>query len=196
MDGFARARQPHRAKVKFPVGGKAGERLDAFRLRQQHRVAKMIAARLIGEHVRQENALVDLQPILVALFLRCFLREIFARRHKARKKVRGGEAERVEAQELFAFIRQLVVERDCMRAEEGLSGFTRRGKDNFGGSLLGRRAPRFCGQFREQRLRQHPEIGVAAAVLRIARDACSGAHLAIPKHRSPKTPRHAAVRRR
>ena len=78
MDGLAAPLQRDRSEIQPAVGGKLGELLGDVRARQQHRVAEMPAALLMSEHVRQQNALVDLAPVLVALEQRVLFRDLLA----------------------------------------------------------------------------------------------------------------------
>ena len=66
MDGLAASREARCAEVERAACGEFGGKRGAFRARQQHGVAEMLADARAREHVRKEQALVDLNAVLVA----------------------------------------------------------------------------------------------------------------------------------
>ena len=67
MDGVASPLQSRRAEIERAVRDELRQVRMRLRVRQQHRVTEMAPAKLVAEHMREKQALVDLEPVLVAL---------------------------------------------------------------------------------------------------------------------------------
>ena len=118
--------------------------------RQQHRVAQVRARDRVAQHLRQENALVDLQPVLVAL-VRCRIRAPAPwRPAPGRELLRRARAQLVRPHVQAALCGQRVVDAARVRAHEARARLARERED------LGRRrrflriALRLGRQAREQ----------------------------------------------
>jgi hypothetical protein len=100
---------------------KARQQLERLRPRQQHGVAQMRAGGGTVEYVREQNALVDLDAVLVALDERAFATHLLAGRHQPGHFARGGVNEIGDAQEGGQVFGERAVERLGVRLEEGIA---------------------------------------------------------------------------
>ena len=75
-------------------------RASDFGSRQQHRVAEMRAGVRMRQHVREEDALIDLDAVLVALHLLALRIDLLARRHQAGNELGGLVGEHIGAHEV------------------------------------------------------------------------------------------------
>ena len=126
--------------------GEAAALLQRFRPRQQHGVAEMHAARRMREDMRQQQALIDLDAVLVALLQAVLARQLRRRRHQARHHRRGIADQMLDAHEFREIIGQAAIDRFGMGGEKF---FARRAvalEDRGGGrGLRLRSAPAFAG---------------------------------------------------
>ena len=99
MDRPAPSLDRRGAEIDTAFGGKPRQRLHRLRARQQHGMAEMHAGALARQHMRQKNALVDLDAVLVALQLARFRCQLHARRRKPWNEGRGLHDQCVEPQE-------------------------------------------------------------------------------------------------
>ena len=67
MDGLAASREARGAEIERAACGEFRDERGAFRPRQQHRVTEMLADARARKHMGEEQALVDLDAVLVAL---------------------------------------------------------------------------------------------------------------------------------
>jgi hypothetical protein len=124
MDGAALALEATRAEIKRTVRRQLGERLLGLRSRQQHRVAEMPPRLIMREDVRDQNALVDLEAVLVALEHVLFRRDLCALGHKPRKRIGNSKQEFFHPHEAsHAMGDGAAVDRARMRAREPAAGF-------------------------------------------------------------------------
>ena len=128
-------------------------------------MAEVEAGALMAEHMRQEDALVDLDAVLVALVEGRLRRDLLARRHQPGHRAGRGEDELFEADETRAVAGQAVVDPFGMGGEEALARLPRRRQDRRGGGRLVGAAPRFRRQPPHQRLGALPEGAVVADVM-------------------------------
>ena len=165
MDGPAASGETRGAKIERAARCEFGGERGAFRPRQQHRVAKMLADARAREHMGEEEALVDLDAVLVALRMSGFGADFLSCRDQSRNELRRGVDEIVEAAEGRAALGQAIVDlldvggekRFARRARvrqqrlrAACSASFRRG---FGGSLR-RRAPSSGARRRRTRERR------------------------------------------
>ena len=101
--------QPGRAEIEHPLNGEFSGKLRALRPRQKHRVAEVGAAALAGEHVGEEDALVDLQPVLVALPAGRLRRELLSTA-SGRDGFAGGRDKLIEPHEARPATGQAVID--------------------------------------------------------------------------------------
>src|SRR5260221_6911692 len=87
--GLADALHARGAKIDRAARDEFGKALGGLASRQQHGMAEVLAGGRLGQHARQEDALVDLGPFLLAERQRALLRYGFPRRSDARQ-VGGG----------------------------------------------------------------------------------------------------------
>src|SRR6516165_9050179 len=116
MDGAAVALEANRAEIKRTVRRQLGERLLGLRSRQQHRVAEMPPRLIMREDVRDQNALVDLEAVLVALEHVLFRRDLCALGHKPRKRIGSSKQEFFHPHEASHAMGDGAVDRARMRA--------------------------------------------------------------------------------
>ena len=164
MDGAAVALEANRAEIKRTVRRQLGERLLGLRSRQQHRVAEMPPRLIMREDVRDQNALVDLEAVLVALEHVLIRRDLCALRHKPRKRIGSGKQEFFHPHEASHAMGDGAVDRARMRAQEPVAGFADAGPDRFCRLLLRRRARRLLRHHVDQPLRPLPERAIALAI--------------------------------
>src|SRR5262249_9076657 len=69
---LAAALEEDRAEIDRTIGRKLRQQFRRLRSRQQHRMAEVKARGLVGEHVGEKDALIDLDAVLVALQERTF----------------------------------------------------------------------------------------------------------------------------
>ena len=87
VDRAAVALEPRGTEIEHAVTLEALQVFARFRARQQHRVNEMVAGALVAEHLRKEDSLVDLEPVLVALQRVGLGRDLSGCRHKTRKRI-------------------------------------------------------------------------------------------------------------
>ena len=80
---------PRRAEIDHAVLDELAHALDRFRLRQQHGLAEMRAGIGQRQHLREENALVDLDAVLLALHQPAFGVDLLLRRRQTRHQLGG-----------------------------------------------------------------------------------------------------------
>ena len=127
-------------------------------------MAEMLAACSVGENMRQEDSLVDLDAVLVALLQRRFCRDLRRRRGEARDQIGRLEDQLLDPQEARAAAGEAVVDRHGMRLEEGLAARARGGEKGFGSRRLGGIALPLRRKGRDQPLGDRPEVRMTVAV--------------------------------
>ena len=96
----------------------------------------MAARFFMREHISKEKALIDLEPLLVALLQRCLIGKLARRRDNSRQRVPRGIQKRVHSEELAATIGQPVVELRDMGPKKRLSTVARHTEDCFSRALF------------------------------------------------------------
>ena len=99
MDGLAASREARGAEIERAACGEFGDKRSAFRSRQEHRVAQMFTDARAGKDMRKEQALVDLDAVLVALPMGGFGVDLISCRDQPGDKICRGVDEVVEAPE-------------------------------------------------------------------------------------------------
>ena len=122
----------------------------------------MPAGNFAGEHVREKNALVDLDAVFLTLQVLGLGGDLGCGRRQARDDHGRGEDQVFQANKPRALVRQLVVERLGVGREEMLALFARGGEDGLCRARLTDTSRRFLRQAAEQ-------IGAELPVARIAR---------------------------
>src|SRR5579863_5714804 len=149
--------------------------LDGFRSRQQHGVAEMRAAGGMREDARKQDALVDLEALLVALQQLALDNDLLDARNQPRQKLRRRVDETLGAHESAHLLSNRAIERLHMSGKEPVAA----GTENVVQCLrtlpcrLG--ALRLVRQPRQQLLAHAPEahmrervVGVVTADLRLS----------------------------
>jgi hypothetical protein len=89
----------------------------------------MPAGRLICQHVRQEQALVDLDALLVLERQRCFGRQFLVGGQKSRHELGAVENELLDAHEILAVVGKLAVQRFGVGCQELIAQVSLAGLD-------------------------------------------------------------------
>jgi len=118
----------------------------------------MRAAERIIQHLRQENALVDFQPVFLALRNAGFAYQVLLARHQPRILRRRPRTQRIHAHEPVARHGERVVDAARMGAHEACAGLAREREDFGRGGRFPGIALRPGGQAREQFRRALPEM--------------------------------------
>ena len=108
-------------EVGDAAGAEVVEALERLRGRAQHRPHEVRARGGRGEHVREQQALRDLEPLLVGERPRVLGLQRLARRHQPGHALRRTRQQRLEPQRPAAAVGQLVVERVGVDAQEALA---------------------------------------------------------------------------
>ncbi len=153
------------SEVDDAVAGERGHELDGLAERQQHGMAEMAAVSLGGEHGGEEQALVDLHPVLVAQREPAFRLHLLRARHEpGRRKRRCGD-ELMDPQEARSSVGQAVIEFSGVGGEKRRSRLPRLQADQLGRRAFGRVAPRFVRKPRKQPGRAIPEFREGGSIL-------------------------------
>ena len=115
------AAQVRRAEVGDAGGAEVVEALERLRGRAQHRPHEVRARGGRGEHVREQQALRDLEPLLVGQRPRVLGLQRLARGHQPRHALGRAREQRLQPQRPAAAVGQLVVERVGVHAQEALA---------------------------------------------------------------------------
>ena len=135
------------------VRRKARGKLGALRQRQEHRVAEMGAGPRARQHMGDEDALVDLEAVLVALAQHGLVRASSLRRWRQVRGRRGGRDKLIESHEArHPPRRDLVIDGLRMNARGSARGLPRPPEDQRRRGGFGGVAPRL----RRQRARPAP----------------------------------------
>ena len=164
VGGPALAEDFGRTEIDAPFSFQLRQSLGGPGVRQQHRVAQVASRAGIGQRGGDENAVVDLQPVLVALMAGGFGRHLRARGCQSRDQRRGVIYELLDADEARAVVREPVVDRLDMGAQEPGARFARHLFDPLCRLCLLRVARRLRGQPRKQGGTRLPEARIAGAV--------------------------------
>src|SRR6185437_9647868 len=113
-------------ELDLPAGAEFVEPRQRLRPRQQHRMAKMRAARRTAEHMREKDAVIDLQPALRLLLERVLGRKGFGRGHQARHRARRVEDQPLDADKRTEIVGQRAIDRLDMRREKALPRYAGR----------------------------------------------------------------------
>ena len=124
----------------------------------------MKSAPFDAEDMREQEALIDLQPVLVTLKRASLLLDFGARRRQPRKSLGRRKDEVFDANEAREVIRQRRVDLFHMRAEKARARSARALVDRVGGLRLGRLARRFPGNAFDQRAGERPEDRITTPV--------------------------------
>ncbi len=84
-------------------------------------MAEVPAGLLAGQNVGDEQPLVDLDAVLVALVESCFRRHLLSRRHEARERGGGVVDEILDAHECGSPLCQAIVDPRAVRGEEAVA---------------------------------------------------------------------------
>ena len=109
MDRFAFSCETRGAEIERAARGELGGERGAFRPRQQHGVTEMFADARARKHMRKEQALVDLDAVLVALRMSRLGLDLLPRGDQSGNEIRSGVDEVVEAPEDCAALGQETV---------------------------------------------------------------------------------------
>ncbi len=160
----AAALDPHRPEFDYALDDESLKMLLGIGPRQQHGVTEMQSAPFATENMREQEALIDLQPVLVALKRASLPPDFGARRRQPGKSVGRGKDEVFDANEAREVIRQRSVDLFHMRAEKTRARSARALVDRLRGLCLGRLARRFSWKAFDQRAGERPEDRIATPV--------------------------------
>ena len=118
MDSLAASREARSAEIERAACGEFGDKRSAFRTRQEHGVTEMFADARARKHMREEQPLVDLEAILVALPMSGLGVDLLSCRRQPGDEVRRGVDEVVEASEGRTALGQTIVDPLDMSGEE------------------------------------------------------------------------------
>ena len=104
MDRLPSSQEAGRAEIEQAARSEFGDQGGAFRSRQQHSVAKVLATERMRKRVRQKYALINLNAVLVALRISGLDIDLLSCRDQSRKEFRRGVNEVVEAEENRAML--------------------------------------------------------------------------------------------
>ena len=151
------------AEIETAVGVEFFQLLRGFGPRQQHGVAKMPAAGFAGEHVGEENALIDLDAVFVALQVLGFGGDLRRASASARARHRLRRTPDLPAGRTASVMGQLVVEARRRGRARKRSRCSRAALENgLGGVRFGRRCARaLCGKAAIRSRAEQPERDVA-----------------------------------
>ena len=152
------------AEIEEAARGELGNKRNAFRSRQQHRVTQMLADAGARKHVGKKEALVDLDAVLLALAVNGFGPNFLLSWDQPRNQRRRGVDEVVEAAEARAALGQEIVDLLDVEAQKRFARGSGGRQQRLGSRLLGRVSARFRGQLAKKRRRAAPEGAVLASV--------------------------------
>ncbi len=121
-----------------------------LRPRQQHGVTQMHPGRGMGEDMRQQQALIDLGAVLVALFQAVFARQLLVVGHQTRQQRRRIADQMLDADEFREIMRQAAIDRFGMAAQKIFPCRPVALQDRGGGGCLRRGARGLARQFSQQ----------------------------------------------
>ncbi len=142
MDSLAASGEARSAEIEGAACGEFGAERGAFWPRQEHRVAEMFADARAREHMRKEQALVDLGAGLVALPMSGLGVDLVSCRDQPGDELRRGVNEVVEATECRAAFGQAIVDRLDVSGEEGFARRARVRHERVRSRLFGFAPPR------------------------------------------------------
>ncbi len=138
------------AEIKRAIRIEFFQRVGGFRPRKEHGVAQMTPGGFIGEDVGEENALVDLDAVFLALQEWRFGGDLSLCRRQSRYGIGRGEHQIFQADELCPVACQFVVEQLAVGGEEMFALLARAGENGRRGASLRRVAHRLLWQARKQ----------------------------------------------
>ncbi len=106
------------SSASLPSLGEAPAVFGRLRPRQQHGVTQMHAGRGMGENVREQQALIDLGAVLVALCQAVFARQFLVVGHQTRQQRRRLADQMFDADEFREIMRQAAIDRLGMGCAE------------------------------------------------------------------------------
>ena len=115
-----------------------------LRPRQQHGVTQMHAGRGMGEDMRQQQALIDLGAVLVALFQAVFARQFLVVGHQTRQQRRRLADQMLDADEFREIMRQAAINRFGMGCAENFPAPSGRAARSRRRRMLAPRSARAC----------------------------------------------------
>ena len=175
----ARPLQPRGAEVEGAVPCESRGELGAFGAGQQGGVAEMEAGAGVAEDVREEDALVDLDAVLVALVEAGFGGDLPLGRDEAGHQRGGAPGQLVHAEEARAAGRGRIVDPIGVRGQEALARCAGRRQHRSGRRGLGGPPLRLLRQRADQAAGLGPEGAVARDVRLVGAGlAVRGAHSA------------------
>ena len=152
------------AEIEPAFAAELVEQRRALRARHQRRVTKVPAGAFVGQDVRQENSLVDLKAVLVALEEPVFGCNRLLRRRQTGHRIGRGENQLFELHEPRAALSQQVVDRADMGTQKTLA-LASCGRENRGGCRgLGVVAARLRRELTEQFVRAGPILRPARSI--------------------------------
>jgi hypothetical protein len=98
------------AKIDCAAVDELSHALKRFRLRKQHRFAQMHACVRYREDLREENTLIDFDPVFFGLHQRTFGVDLLACRRQSRDQPGGAIDEIIDAHKIGEISRQLAVD--------------------------------------------------------------------------------------
>ena len=153
----------------------------------------MTSGALAGEHGGHEEALIDLEAVLVALQASFLGGDLLRGRHQRRHDAGGPRHQLLDPHEARPPDRERVVDRVGMPAQETHAGVARRVLDHLGGRLLALLAVCLRWQPPQEARRLEPVAGIAAAVCGKIRGAVRQRALPIPNIVAGQAGRRQAV---
>jgi hypothetical protein len=164
MDRLTAAFQGDRPNRELSIGRELPEMVADIVTRQQHRVAEVPACRLVAQHVRQQDPLVDFVTFLVALRQRIVGSNLLARRRQPRAQIGCRIGELLHAQKSLQIVRQAVVELADVGLQKPCAGAACALMDEAGCLGLHVVALRFWRQPRDELGGQPPELAEESPV--------------------------------
>ena len=146
VNGLAASRQARCAKIERAASSEFGAEGGAFRARQQHGVTQMLADARTRKHMRKEQALIDLDAVLVALRMNRLGLDLLSCRDQSRNEFRRGVNEVIEAAENRGALRQEVIDLLDVGGEKRFARSACVGRQRVRGRLLGLISPRLRWQ--------------------------------------------------
>ncbi len=162
--GFALALDFGRAKIDYAFRDEFAHALQGLRLRPQHSLTEMHACVGYGEHVRQENSLIDLDAVFLALHQRVFGLDLPLRRRETGHELSRFVDQFVDAQEFFVSVGQFAIDAARVRGHEALTRIAALQKNDIRRALLLRRSQRSLRQLGQKICPRPPEAHARSAI--------------------------------
>ena len=127
---------PRGAEIGATRGDELRQQREGFGPRAQHRADQVMAGLRTGQHLANEQALMDFEAVLVSLHALALGGEFGLGRQDVRPARRGLPQQRVDTQRPGALLRQVAIHRDGMLAEKAPRGIGRQMDDRFAARLF------------------------------------------------------------